>query len=106
MSVHAFVSLSPSSGQLTNLYTVPAAKRATLRVICSNRSADATAVKVSIAPGGAADDVSQYVIYNVPLPGNDSTATAPLMVAAGAVVRVSSSNGLVNFHCTGLVQDA
>jgi hypothetical protein len=105
MSAHQFNSVLPGATTLTDLYTVPAVKRATLRVVGTNRGA-ATLIRISVAPGGAADTASQYLIYNLSLEANDAVATAPLMLAAGDVVRVYSSSGNVAFHCTGLIQDA
>lgn len=106
MSSHAFVSVRPNSGVVTLLYTVPANTRATLRVIASNTGSSPTPVRISVAPTGAADAISQYVVYNRSLPGNDGESTAPLMLPAGAIIRCFSISGEVNFHVTGLLQSA
>jgi hypothetical protein len=103
MSTHAFVSVQPSSTVLTTLYTVPASSRATLRIIATNRGT-LTAIRVSVALGGAADAPAQYVMYDQILDANEAVSTAPIMASAGDVIRVSSASGNVNFHCTGLIQ--
>lgn len=103
MSSHVFSSIKPTATALTAIYTVPALSRATLRIIATNRGTT-TAIRVSVAIGGAADSPEQYVLYDQVLEANDAVSTAPIMASAGDVIRVSSASGNVNFHCTGLIQ--
>ena len=97
--------LSPGAGSLQDLYTVPALKNASLRVIASNRAATSTAFRVSLALAGAADNVIQYVAFDVPIDANDTGATTTFMVDAADVVRVYSVSGNVSFTATGIEQD-
>lgn len=103
MSTHVFISNKPTATSLVAIYTVPALKRATLRIIATNRGVT-TAIRVSVAVGGAADAAQQYILYDQVLQSNDAVSTAPIMCSAGDVIRVSSASGDVNFHCTGLIQ--
>jgi len=103
MSSSVFTSIKPTATVLTTVYLVPANNRGTLRIIASNRGS-ATAIRISVAPGGAADSPEQYVLYDMLLEANGSISLAPLMVSAGTVIRASSASGNVNFHCTGLLQ--
>ena len=79
---------------LTDVYTVPAATSTIVSTITiCNRSATATTYRLSVAPAGAADATSQYVVYDATINGNDSvsltigitcTATAKIRAYAGA----------------------
>lgn len=104
MSEHLFTSLAPFSGALTPVYIVPEGKRATVRIICTNRSA-ATIIRVTVSPSGEPDDISHSILHNSPIVENGAIATAPVMLNTGDVLRVLSYSGEVNFHVTGLLQD-
>ena len=104
MSSHIFVSVLPASTVLTDIYTVPAGQRGDLRIVATNRGSD-TAIRVSVAPGGAADEAKQYTVYDMILPANDAYALAPVLVPAGAVFRAASASGSVAFHCTGMIRE-
>jgi len=103
MSSHVFISIKPTATSLVAIYTVPALSRATLRVVATNRGTT-SAIRVSVAVGGAADSPEQYILYDQVLDANDAVSTAPIMCSAGDIIRVSSASGNVNFHCTGLIQ--
>ena len=95
-------SAAPAAATLSPLYTVPTGKTFTGRIVCTCTGADTT-VRVSVAPGGAADEPKQYVLYDSELLAGGSIATAPLDLDAGDVVRVRSVSGAVNFHLTGIL---
>ena len=95
---------SPGAATLTDLYAVPVARHATVKVIACNRSA-ATTVRVSLAPTGGADAVSQYLVYDLALEANASQATAPVTCGETDVVRGWSANGAVSFTVTGIEAD-
>lgn len=103
MTTPVFESLKPASTVLSVLYTVPALKMLTSRIIVANRGST-TAVRVAVAKNGAADEQKQYVMYDQVLQANQAISTAPIVLAAGDLIRVSSASGDVNFHCTGLLQ--
>ena len=95
----------PAATVLTDAYTVPASKNATVRVIATNTANSPTSFRVSAAPGGAADTPAHYIAYDVPLEANDTGSTITFMVDATDVVRVYSENGAIAFTVTGLEQD-
>jgi hypothetical protein len=96
---------APSATSLTDLYTVPAAKNATGRVIVTNRGGTDTTFRVSVAIGGAADDNSQYLVYGKAINGNDAGSTIAFMVGATDVIRVFAGNANLSFTFTGVEQD-
>lgn len=102
MSEHVWVSLRPAATTLSDLYTVPVGKRLTGRVVCTPTDLDTT-VRVSVALAGAADALSQYTLRDTPVVEGLPISTAPLSLPAGAVIRVWSADGAVNFHLTGLL---
>ena len=95
---------APGAASDTDLYTVPASKNATVRVVSTNRST-ATTVRIWVAIDGAVTANAQYLAYDTPLAGNDTLSTAPIMVGNDDVVRVRSASANVSFTCTGIEQD-
>jgi hypothetical protein len=95
---------SPAASTLTDLYQVPVASHATVKVIACNR-AGATTVRVSLAPTGAADAIAQYLVYGLALEANASQSTAPVTCGEGDVVRCWSASGDVSFTVTGIEAD-
>jgi hypothetical protein len=95
---------APNATTEADLYTVPASKNATVKVICTNRSTETT-VRVSVGVNGASTDNTQYVAYDTVLSANNSLATATLMLGSADVVRVYAGSANVSFTCTGLEQD-
>lgn len=96
----------PPSNTLTDIYTVPALKSAVFKVIATNTVTTPQTFRVSIALLGAADQVKQYIAYDVPISGSDTGSTVTVTAQTGAVIRVRSSLGSVAFTVTGLEQDA
>ncbi len=93
----------PSAATLTDGYTVPAATSAVASTITVvNRSAVATAFRISVAIAGAADTVAQYLYYDMPIDGNDSfAATIGITLAATDVVRVYATLATLSFSLFG-----
>lgn len=82
---------------LTALYTVPAATEAVVAsIIVCNRTAGTLSFRISIAVAGAADNVKQYIYYDLPLIAQDTfIATVGVTLGAGDVVRAyASATGL------------
>lgn len=98
--------LVPGAASLQALYTVPTAKKATARVTVTNLGAVGTTFRVSVAPGGAADNTTQYIAYDEAIDANKAVVSAPVTLAAGDIVRVRSASGNVAFGLTGIVIDA
>lgn len=95
---------NPSVGVLTDLYTVPASTQTTISslYIC-NGGAGQAGFRISIAIGGAADALSQYLYYNLPLYQYDTfVATVGLTLSAGDVVRVYTDLAGVSFNIFGV----
>ncbi len=95
---------SPGATTLTDLYSPAPGRHASVRVVCCNRSTETT-VRVSLAPQGAANAVSQYVVYDMTLGANESQSTAPITVGGYDIVRAYSANGAVSFTVTGIEAD-
>lgn len=93
----------PSAASLTACYTVPALTQATVSSITvCNQSAAQTSFRISVAVAGAADTASQYLYYDVVVPGNNSfVATIGLSLGAGDVVRVYNTLANCSFSVFG-----
>lgn len=94
---------APSAASLTAIYTVPAATEAVMSTITvANRSATATAFRISIAVAGAGDDVKQYLYYDIAIDGNDTfAATLGITLAATDVIRVYATLATLSFAAFG-----
>lgn len=96
--------LAPEINTLSTLYTVPANSKAVVSTIkvCNREEADTT-FRISIAVAGAADDVKQYLYYDVPLEANDTySATEGWALGAGDVIRALASSTKVSFTVFGI----
>ena len=96
---------APAIGVLTVLYTVPAAKSATCRVIITERLGVISTFRVSVGVAGAADDDKQYIAFDRSIQANDTGSTIAFMVGPGDVVRVLASTVSLSFTCTGIELD-
>lgn len=96
---------APAATTLTDAYTVPAGKRATLAVFACNRST-ATTFRISVAPNGATDAVGQYLVFDAALDANETLGTMQFTATAGDVVRVYSTSGNVTFNVNGIEETA
>jgi hypothetical protein len=95
---------APAAATLTNLYTVPASTSTIVSTITiSNQSATADTFRISVAPGGAADATSQYIVFNATVNGNDTIGLSyGLTLSATDVIRVFSTNGTTVFQAFGV----
>jgi hypothetical protein len=104
-TVHGMLGQSaPAATTLTTAYTVPAGKRATVRVLVCNRSSGDT-FRIAASPNGAAIDNAHYVAYDQVIAANDSVSSVAFTVTAGDLVRVYSTNGTLSFSVTGIEED-
>ena len=96
--------LDPLAATLTDLYVVPAAAEAVVSTFTvANRSGVATSFRLSVAIAGAADDVKQYIYYDIPIAGNDSfAATFGITLGATDVVRVYATLATLSFNLFGV----
>jgi len=95
---------APNATTEADLYTVPANKNATVKVICSNRDV-ATTVRISVGVNGASTAANQYLAYDKAIGDYESLSTASFMVGSTDVVRVYAGSANVSFTCTGIEQD-
>lgn len=96
--------LSPAATTLTDLYTVPALTMVTVSsfVVC-NQNGGAGSFRMSVAVGGAADNVKQYLFYDAPISGNGTvSAVLGITLGAGDVVRVYASATGFSFNLFGV----
>jgi|SRR5579885_563633 hypothetical protein len=94
----------PAAATLTDLYTVPAATQAIVAaIVVCNQSSSADTFRISVAPGGAADAVSQYIAWDTTVNGNDSLPlTLGIGLSATDKIRCRSTNGNVSFTASGV----
>jgi hypothetical protein len=94
---------APAATTLTAIYTVPVSTQTTCStIVVCNRNAVAIKFRVSVAIGGAADAVAQYLYYDVALAKNDTfAATFGITLATTDVVRVQSDTANVSFNLFG-----
>lgn len=96
---------APAATTLTALYTVPGATQAVgnTLTICNRHASNVPTCRVSVAPAGAADANSQYIMWDVPIsPGNPVVLTIGISLAATDVVRVYSSTADLSFSLFGI----
>ena len=96
---------SPASGVTIDLYTVPAARSATVKVVFANRITTNSKVRLSASPDLLDLDTSHYLVYDLIMPGNDASSSVVFTIQANCIVRVQSDTGGVSFTCTGIEQD-
>lgn len=96
--------LSPAATTLSTLYTVPAATQATVSSLaCCNQNVGDVTVRVSVAVAGAADNVKQYLYYDLPVVSKDTfMATIGITLSTGDIVRVYASATGVSFNLFGI----
>lgn len=90
----------PAATVLTDIYTVPAGRRANVKIMVANQGA-AESWRLSIAPLGAADATSQYVVYDEPLAAAGTAACSAersgIRLRATDKIRVYCTNGTASF---------
>lgn len=95
----------PAATTLTDAYTVPASKRATVTVVACNTGA-ATTIRLQHAINGAASANAQYLLYDFAVDAGGAKSTVNFTLTAGDVVRVYSTSGNVSFNVNGVEEDA
>lgn len=105
-TTQALAQAEPLAVTVTNVYTAPASKLCTLRVLVTNQGAADLVYRLSLAPLGAADDTSQYFVYDETLSANSSGRSPPLVLAETDVVRVYTDIATLSVTVNGIEQDA
>lgn len=94
--------LAPAAATLTDLYTpqIPASASEVI-VSVANRSASPTTFRISVAIAGAADAVAQYLVYDLPIKGND-VYTRKIVMGSTDVIRVRATLATLSFSAYGI----
>jgi hypothetical protein len=94
---------NPSATTATSLYTVPAATQTVVSTVTvCNQTSTAGTYRIAVRVAGGALAASQYVAYDVSLPGNASdTLTLGLTLGATDVITVYASAATFSFNAFG-----
>jgi hypothetical protein len=94
---------NPSATTATTLYTVPAATQTVVSTVTvCNQTSTAGTYRIAVRVAGGALAASQYVAYDVSLPGNASdTLTLGLTLGATDVITVYASAATFSFNAFG-----
>jgi glucose-6-phosphate dehydrogenase assembly protein OpcA len=94
---------NPSATTATTLYTTPAATQTIVSTITvCNQAASAATYRIAVRVNGATLAASQYVAYDVSLPGNASdTLTLGITLGAADVITVYASTATMSFAAFG-----
>jgi hypothetical protein len=94
---------NPAATTATSLYTVPAATQAIVSTITvCNQAATAATYRIAVRVAGASLTASQYIAYDVSLPGNASdTLTLGVTLGATDVITVYASTATMSFNAYG-----
>jgi hypothetical protein len=96
---------APVATVTVNLYWVPRGQKVeNARIISCNRSAVPAAVRIAVAPEGAADSLEQFIAYDKEVPSLDTVASVEMVLGERSVVRVTSDTGDVSFTLFGKEQ--
>ena len=96
--------LNPAATTLTTLYTVPAATSTVIAsLIVCNSGNTPTTFRVSIAVAAAADNIKQYIYYDVVINPNDTfIATIGVTLATTDLIRAYAGNANLSFSVFGV----
>lgn len=96
---------NPSASTLTDILTVGAAAVRVGEIFICNQGTTTAAVRLSVAPAGAADTAAQYLLYGTLVgPGRTLCMAFPpsgLTLNGGTIVRGYSDSASVSFNIRG-----
>jgi hypothetical protein len=94
---------NPSATTATTLYTVPALTQTVVSTVTvCNQTSTAGTYRIAVRVAGGALAASQYVAYDVSLPGNASdTLTLGLTLGDADVITVYASAATFSFNAFG-----
>ena len=98
----ALAQISPVATTLTDVYTCPTGKHATLQVIACNSGASTVTLRVSHAVLGVADNIKQYMLYGKTVVAGDTVVTVKVTLAGGDIIRVYTNLATVTFNVNGI----
>jgi len=96
--------VNPSSGSLTDVYTVPALTQATVSSLTvANYGTSEGEFRVAVAVSGSVDDSKQYIYWDVPVPSNNTfSAVIGLTLNTTDVIRVYANVDTLAFNFFGV----
>ena len=95
--------LSPAATTLTTLYTVPSVRKCSVEtVLVCNQNATAITFRLSVGVAGAADNVKQYLYYDVSVGANQTYPAYVGGLQSTDVLRCYSSATNVSFNVNGI----
>lgn len=94
--------ISPPATTITPIYTAPTGSVVSSIIVCNTSTSPAT-FRISLAIGGAADNIRQYLFYDLIIPENDTfVASMGISMAAGDVLNVYASTTNIAFNISGV----
>jgi hypothetical protein len=101
---HTLGQVKPLIATLTDLYEVGDNRSAIVSIISvCNQDVATTSFRISIAPNGAPDAVSQYLYYGYEIDGNDTQLIAMrLPLTTRDTIRVYAAAATLSFGCYGI----
>ena len=92
----------PGATTLTDLYAVPALTSTIVSTIVICNQGAATSFRLSVAPAGAVDALSQYLFYDVAIAANTTyTVTIGITLATTDKIRCYATLATVSFSAFG-----
>lgn len=83
---------------LTDLYTVPASRRALIKLVrATNRAGVAKTYRLAVSPLGAAIADAHYLAYDVSLAATVADEFGDFVMAAGDILRIYGADANVSF---------
>lgn len=94
---------APAATTNTTLYTVPTNTSAIISTLnVCNQSTSSATFRIAIRPAGATLSNQHYLLYDTPVPNNDSIAfTMGITLAASDVITVYASSSSLSFNLFG-----
>lgn len=93
--------VKPAATTLTDLCTIGNGKEGHGTVRACNQSATPDKVRIAHIPSGENLGAQHYVVYDMEVPGN-GVLEDDFDLAAGALIKVYSTNGTTSFTAEGL----
>lgn len=103
MALKVLGQVAPASQTLTTLYTVPTSKETVVSTVAiANRSQGEVYFRIAIRVAGEALANKQYIAYDAPVAGRDTTyVTVGMSLAAGDIISVYAGNDQLSFNAFG-----
>ncbi|HQT03416.1 MAG TPA: hypothetical protein PLU46_00350 [Thiotrichales bacterium] len=95
----------PSANSLTQLYTVPTAKRAVVNMTACNRATSAATLRIAFTSKSTPVD-SEYVEFDTSINANDSIERTAIALSEGEHIFVQANSASVAFNVWGIEEIA